>query len=266
MRKGILAGVLAAAVAGPAVADVWDVGSDTDNNPGTDNEIVHGLDQVHDMASQNLGLTEDVDWYRFQAPYATSWEIVLDGLTGDLSNSPGVPALEVIESDGSTVAATGTPLTSFGVAQHVTDYNLSLFPDEPLYVRVSGPACGLLCGASDQYRIRAYETTLFVPRYNNSNGQVTVLALQNNSGEPVSGWVYAHGPGGSFPGYFPFYLVAYEAGSFNLASVAAGILNNTAGALRIIHLGSYGQLSAKAVAVEPSTGFTFDTQAQPRPH
>jgi hypothetical protein len=33
----------------------------------------------------------------------------------------------------------------------------------------------------------------------------------------------------------------------------------TAGSITIAHDGRYGDLSGKAVAVEPATGFTFDT-------
>jgi hypothetical protein len=268
MQKPILTSILTVILAGSvsaARADVWDLGADTDNDSGTDNEIVHGLEQVHDLAAQNLGTQEDVDWYRFHMPYATSWEIVLDGLTGDLSSAAGEPALEEIGSDGTTVDITGSPLTSFGVAQHLTDFNIGVYPDAPLFVRVSGPACGLLCGPSDQYRIRAQETTLFVPRYNNVGGQVTILVLQNDGSDTVSGWVYAFGVGGAFPGYFSFTLMPYEAATYNLATVAAGVLNNTSGGLRIMHTAAAGLLTGKAVALEPTTGFTFDTAVLPRP-
>ena len=65
----------------PAVrADVWDQGND--NDLGTDTELTHGLVQVHDLAAQAGGTVQDEDWYRLQIPEKTSWEVVLDGMTG----------------------------------------------------------------------------------------------------------------------------------------------------------------------------------------
>jgi hypothetical protein len=37
------------------------------------------------------------------------------------------------------------------------------------------------------------------------------------------------------------------------------------GAITISHDGGYGQLAGKAVALEPATGFTFETALVPRP-
>ena len=261
----LLLAALAATV--PAVrADVWDQGTDNDNDSGSDTELTHGLSQVHDLAAQAGGTVADEDWYRFQIPYATSWEILLDGLTGDVSGGAATPALELLDSDGTTVIGVGSPLTSFSVARHLTTSNLSQTPDYPLYLRVSNPTCGLACTGADEYRIRAYETTLFVPRYNNANSQLTVLVLQNNSGDLINGFVYAYGASGVFTGGFSITLAAYEVATFNLATVSGGVLNNTAGGLRIAHRAGYGQLTGKAVALEPATGFTFDTAVIQRPH
>jgi len=41
-------------------------------------------------------------------------------------------------------------------------------------------------------------------------------------------------------------------------------LQGQAGAITISHDGRYGALQGKAVAVEPATGFTFDTPLEPR--
>jgi hypothetical protein len=256
MRKRFPVGLLAAALlclAPPTTrADVWDLGTDNDNVSGSDNELTHGLDQVHDLAAQAGGTIEDVDWYRFQIPYATSWEILLDGITGDVSNGGASPALELIGPDGTTVDAVGTPLTSFGVARRLTTYPGSI-PDYTSFVRVGAPVCALACTADDRYRIRVYETTLVVPRYNNGNGQVTALVLQNNTPVAVSGIAYAYGAAGVALGSFSFVTQPYEVKTINLATIDAGLLNNTAGGLRLAHSAPYGQLTGKAVALEPAT-------------
>ena len=46
------------------------------------------------------------------------------------------------------------------------------------HLRVDG-ACATPCGPDDVYRIRAFETTYSIPRFNNAGSQVTVLLLQN---------------------------------------------------------------------------------------
>ena len=46
----------------------------------------------------------------------------------------------------------------------------------------------------------------------------------------------------------------------NTATLAPGI----SGTLTLSHDGAYGEVSGKAVAVEPATGFTFDTSLVPR--
>ena len=50
MRKQWLWMLVAVAfAAGPVTADVWDTAVDSDNGNGTDNELVHGAEQVHDL-------------------------------------------------------------------------------------------------------------------------------------------------------------------------------------------------------------------------
>ena len=46
-------------------------------------------------------------------------------------------------------------------------------------MRVRGAACGTACSTSDTYRVRFYDTTYTVPRFNNSGTQATVLLVQN---------------------------------------------------------------------------------------
>jgi hypothetical protein len=270
MREGFLKAVLAVAlICAPAVAraDVWDLGSDNDNDFGSDNELVHGLEQVHDMAAQQGGTVEDVDWYRFNQQYNTSFEIVLDGLTGDVSNGTTSPALELLLDDATTVIGSSQGVTGFGTARSLRGLQPTGTPGERvLYVRVSSPSCGLNCTASDQYRVRFYDTTCAVPRYNNANGQVTVLVLQNTTAQAVTGYVLALGPSGISLGGFPVNLLPYQVTTFNLAAVANGALSNTSGGLLVMNDAPYGTLAGKAVALEPTTGFTFDTPLVSRPH
>jgi hypothetical protein len=45
----------------------------------------------------------------------------------------------------------------------------------------------------------------------------------------------------------------------------ATALPNQSGSVRVGHTCGYGGLTGKAVSIEPSTGFTFDTGLQHRP-
>jgi hypothetical protein len=64
-------------------------------------------------------------------------------------------------------------------------------------------------------------------------------------------------------------ISASSAGSVNphqlLLVPTANALPNQAGSVRVGHTCGYGGLTGKAVSIEPSTGFTFDTVLQHRP-
>jgi hypothetical protein len=130
------------------------------------------------------------------------------------------------------------------------------------HIRVDGTCAGG-CGADDVYRIRAFETTYSIPRFNNAGTQVTVLLLQNPAAYTVTGHVWFWSAAGALVGSEPFTLGANETLVLNTASVpgAAGV----GGALTISHDGRYGDLTGKTVALEPSTGFSFDSPMTARP-
>jgi hypothetical protein len=250
---------------GPQVlrADVWDIGSDNDNDSGSDNELVHGMDQVHDMLTQQGGTIEDVDWYPLRTPCNASYEIALDGLSGDLSNgTTASPALELLASDASTVVANSVPISSLGVARRLTSdcQSGSGAPTEVVqYVRVSQPACHLNCGTDTQYRIRMRETTALIPRFNNSATQVSILVLQNPTDAVVHASVLAYDSTAALIGTLTVALSPNQVATINLATAVGGALAGKSGALKILNDAPYGALAGKAVAVEPATGFTFDT-------
>ena len=54
-------------------------------------------------------------------------------------------------------------------------------------------------------------------------------------------------------------------GLFSLNTSSVLVLQGQSGSVTVAHDGPYGTLSGKAVAVEPATGFTFDTAMVPRP-
>jgi len=262
MRKDmwIVLGIgLALTTAGPARADVWDVQTSSDNTSGgTQNELVHGSDQIHDLGVLP-GPLPDQDWFRIGQKAFASYEVIVDSTSGDIGQ--GV-LLQRFASDGITVVQTATPVTTgLDYSQSLRWMNTTAAEVSNQFVRVQSNSCTTDCGPDDVYRLRSYETTESIPRFNNSASQVTILILQNPSGYPISGNIYFWATAGGAPlATSPFTLAAKNTLVLNTASLVAG----QAGAITIAHDGRYGDLSGKTVALEPSTGFSFDSPMIPR--
>ena len=129
-------------------------------------------------------------------------------------------------------------------------------------LRVRGE-CAATCGADARYSIRALETTLTLARFNNSATQVSVLLIQNPTAATVAGHVYFWSPAGALLATLPFSLAPMATLVSNTSSLPA--LAGKSGSGTVAHDGGYGALVGKAVALEPSTGFSFDTPLLPRP-
>jgi hypothetical protein len=250
-------------LAGPATADVWDTATDNDNGNGTNNEITHGFSQVHDLGVQP-GPVADQDWYRIVEQPFSSYEVLCDGFTGDIST--GFPqTLERVDATGTVLQGSST--YGFGFARSLRFANDTSASNVNDFVRVSNAACGTSCTASDQYRIRAWDTIIAVPRYNNFGGQISVLLIQNTGDFPVTGNAYLWlAAGGTVPvTTVSFTLLARQSTVIVLSTVNGGVANGTSGTITITNNGRYGILAVKAVAIEPATGFSFDTPGLYKP-
>jgi hypothetical protein len=131
------------------------------------------------------------------------------------------------------------------------------------HVRIGGAPCSTACGTDDVYRVRAYETTYSIPRFNNAGTQVTVLLVQNPTGDPVSGRAYFWDTAGSLLSTQPFTIAAHGLFALNTSTITA--LQGKSGTMTVSNDGRYGDLSGKTVALEPSSGFSFDSPMVPRP-
>jgi uncharacterized repeat protein (TIGR01451 family) len=220
-------------------------------------EIAHGSQLRADLRA--LGGIADEDLYRLrQDPYA-SYEVVVDEASGDVGLGTG-PSLDRVSVDGSTVLQTSVAAGS-GPARSLRFRNRTSGPIDDQLVRVRSLSCGSDCGPDDAYRLRARETTLRVPRFNNAGTQQTVLLLQNATGAPVSGTVRAWRTDGSLAGESDVALVPQGMAIVDTAAMAPGI----GGSMTIDHDGPLGAVVGKAVSLEPSTGFSFDSPAVSRP-
>ena len=99
--------------------------------------------------------------------------------------------------------------------------------------------------------MRAYETTVTIPRFNNFGSQVTILLLQNPTDEPISGNIYFWDATGAQVGTQSFALAAKNLLVLNTANVPGA--NGVSGSLTITHTGRYSELAAKSVALEVLT-------------
>jgi hypothetical protein len=253
-----LLGAVAAAV--PAGADVWDLGGDSDNALATasDNELWHGVMQVHDLGALP-GPVEDVDFYSVFGDPFRSYEALITGTTGDLNNG-GAPDFQFDRVDPNQ-----TVLQGFTAVSPLTYSRAIAWQQGPAsstsFLRVRGAGCGTACTADDQYTLHFRETTYSIPRFNNTGTQVTTLIVQNVSPVNVATTVWYFGAGGQVLGNLTFTLAPQAVAVVPTAQTVP----HQSGTILVSHNGHYGALSGKGVALEPTTGFTFDTPMVPVP-
>ena len=245
-----LVGVLALGATARA-ADPWDQappGFDDDNAIDTLNAIDHRSEQVHDVDA--IGAIADEDWYIVSADARTSHEVVIDDLQGEV-----LPfSLERRDSTCMSVLQFGNPLTwQDGAAGSY-------------YVRMSGANCAATCSSASRYRIRLLDTTGSIPRFNNSATQVTILVIHNQSSATVDGTLFFTNAAGVLLGAGePFSLAPNATAVLNTAAIQSAAFLGASGSVSVTSTARYGRLTGKAVALEPATGFTFDTALSPRP-
>ena len=213
-------------------------------------ELAHGSRQWDDFASSGPGL------FRLVQPPRASFEIVIDGASGDASPV----LLERLAADNATVLQVAAP-TGTGASVALRWENVSAVAVPNQHVRVTS-SCGA-CGTDDTYRIRAWETTLAAPRFNNAGSQVTVVVLANGTTSTVQGHIWFWSGTGALLASPTFTLGPRQSVALSPSAVpgAAG----QGGSLTVSHTGAYGTLMGKAVSLEPATGFSFDTPLSPRP-
>ena len=216
-------------------------------------ELTHGSRLVTDLAGGAP------DHYRVFEPPLSSWEAILDEVSGDAV--PGL-LLERLASDNSTVMTSGTA-SGTGSALSLRWHNMVAAGISGHHLRVRQPACGAACGADDTYRLRLYETTLAASRFNNAGGQASVLIVQNLTRQLVTTRVYFWGPSGGLLHSTTLTVEAQGALTIPIGSIPA--LAGQTGTLTISHDAPYGGLVGKTVALEPATGFSFDTPLRTRP-
>ena len=238
---------------GATLGDAQAVGtiSDDDAPPLSGLELGHGAALRGDLAG-------GPDRYRLAQAPRTSYEIVVDAGSGDA----GDVVLERMAADQVAVLQSGVAVGT-GPSRVLRFVNASSNPVDNQPIRVRSSACSTGCVAGDAYRVRAYDTSYSVPRFNNAGSQTSVLIVQNAVNRPVAGFAYFWSTAGVLLATHPIVLSARASMIVSIPTV-----NGTAGqggSVTIAHDGGYGALAGKTVALEPATGFSFDSAMIPRP-
>jgi uncharacterized repeat protein (TIGR01451 family) len=272
-RSVLMRATVDPAASGTITATAAVAGANPDPVPGNDSaseptlvkrvadaDLVHGSLIAGNLAAILPGFVpDDEDPYRLHQAAYTSSEVVVDGTSGDIGSGTG-PALDLVASDGTTVLQSSTPAGA-GSSRSLRIENSTASAIDDQWVRVKSAGC-LYCEAEDVYRLRAFDTTYRVARFNNSATQITILALQNPTSQPVAGHAQFWSPAGTLLASQPFSLPAHGAFVVNTSTVSG--LSGQSGSVTVSHDAPYGALYGKAVALEPATGFTFDTPMLPR--
>jgi hypothetical protein len=196
------------------------------------------------------------DFFRLHQPPRASFEVVMDEAAG----GAGL-VLERVANDGTTVLQTASAVGTGGARSLRWANDLDV-PLDFQMIRVRATGCGTACGPADAYRLRAYETTARLPRFNNTGGQATVLFLQNREAVPVDARAWFWGVAG-----MPLAMYEVTVPPRGLAVVNTSGLPSAqgqSGSVTITHDGGYGSLAGKAALVDPVSGFSFDAAAAPR--
>lgn len=264
-------GTLSAAATGTLsnTAQVTAPGSVTDpvagNNSATDTdnltldmiELTHGAQLVRDLAPP-VGITPAEHFYWLsQKPYS-SYEVSVDGASGDVGPTL---SLQRLAGDAVTVLQSSVGASAIGSSRTLRFVNDRPVSQNGELLRVRSGSCSSNCGPDDVYRIRLRETTGRIARFNNSSSQVTVAILQNVSGGTLTGTMYFWRANGTLAATHPFSLASRAVLVVNTSGLPG--LAGTSGAVTVSHDGGYGGLVGKGVALEPATGFSFDSPMVP---
>jgi len=252
IARGLAAASLAAAaalVSSLALAvDTWDSGPFNDNTAAsTRNELARGEWQQHDLEA--IGGVADEDWFVLAVSAFRTHQVFLNQIAGDtpIDNSD---FLTLWDATGTTLlqTANASPGATSKVIRWSSDAATSY------RIRVKG---GATSSSNAKYSILYSETTLYCPRYNQTGTQTSVVIIQNTTNASCSMFVSFINETGAFVNGTP--ANANGAGMVVLSAGGVASVPGTKGSVQILPNCSPSALKAKVVALEPSTGFSFDT-------
>jgi len=263
----VSAALLLALVAAPdaGAMDPWEAGNG-DNQPlYTKNTLSHGFVQQHDLDDVFAPPSNDVDCMIVPTLAGHSYEARINGtrVEFDWGMCGSCPQFERVDVNGAILTEDVGVVNEGGGESNDRSVRWIATANTTLeYVRVTGDT-SFPEGPNEVYTIRFWDTTYSVPRWNNSSGQVTVFLIQNLVQAPVTVNVDFYNAAGLQLASTGTTLQPHGLFVFNTGTVPQ--LANQAGHAYVSHTAGYGGLAGKAVALEPATGFSFDTPLMPIP-
>jgi hypothetical protein len=263
-KRTYLAVLAMAACAGRTyAADPWE--NLNDDSSITVNLMRHGDRQTHDL--EGAPPAYDQDWIRVYAQARHSYEARVTGNYWDMDclTAP-CPEFARVNSGGSVLSG-GAPTADdvpnaavfFSIGQTV---RWTAAADAAEFLRVTGDQITPL--GPRPYSVVFRDTTLLVPRWNSSGTQTTVVVLQNGQRDAITGSIHFYSATGALVQSVGIVVPPYGVQVLSTGSLPA--LAGLSGSAQISHDAGFGGLTGKAVALEPSTGFTFDTAIAPIPY
>jgi glucose/arabinose dehydrogenase len=195
--------------------------------------------------------------YRLAQAPRSSYELVLDEVSGDAA--PAV-SLERLAANGTTILQSAIPATGRS-AVHLRWQNTTDAVISNQVLRLTA-ACPSGCDADDRYRLRTLDTTLSGSRFNNAGSQASILIVQNLEPRTVLANAWFWGVDGTLLRGLSITLGPRGSQTIPLPQTAG--LAGQSGSVTLSHDGGYGALAGKVVALEPASGFAFDTPLLPR--
>lgn len=241
------------AVAGPSIAnDEWDQAGVRDNTAATTrNELKAGVWQTHDL--QSTLAAADEDWYVLKVTPFRSYEVVVGQVTGDTPIG-NADFLELYDATGTTLLATAAG--GAGSTEKFLRFNSAAASE--LRVRVKGSIGSGGATMHTTYAISYHESTMYCPRFNNAGSQLSVLLVQNTTAGACTVDVGFYDESGA--SLATFSGSASASGMIVLPVSSIPALVGAKGSVQIDATScSPTALKAKLSALEPSTGFSFDT-------
>ena len=229
-----------------------------DDDVLTENLLRQGAVQFHDLEPGLPGVDED--WMRVVTLPRRSYEARVSGGRWDDAPRRVAQHFDRVDPAGD-VLTPGVVLSEDQsivnlIALGMTVRWMSGTVESPTYLRVKAEP-GLDATFLRPYTVVFQDTTLMVPRFNNSATQHTIFILQNISSRTISAHMHFYDAGGVLIATVVEDVPSYAVRA--LATSAFPALAGQAGGAQIAHTGGYGELLGKAVALEAATGFTFDT-------
>ena len=249
-------------------ADPWETPGifGSDDTFESRNTLSHGSAQVHDL-DQSGGVSVDQDWMIVPTIAGHSYEARLNSMVRfDWGTCNQCAQFERVSAAGAVLTDDVSTVNEGNLTEESYDRSVRWMATASTtndYVRVRGDA-SFTSGPDAIYTVRFWDTTYSIPRWNNANGQVTVFLVNSLIQAPAAVRIDFYSSTGT--------LLASHAATINpnsLLSVSAGsipALAGQSGHAYVAHTAGYGGLAGKAVALEPGTGFSFDTQMVPIPY